>query len=92
MSERLTNEQLEHMERIATNVTARVAPAYVTVPAVQLRQLVREHRELEAALSEACNRWEWFAQRFSDRIGGRAAADEHDYPRIAELRKLAGAE
>lgn len=45
---------------------------------------------IEDALREALNRWEWFAQRFRDRIGGLAAADEHDYPRIRELRKLAG--
>lgn len=44
---------------------------------------------LKAALRESLNRWEWFAQRFRDRIGGLAAADEYDYPRIRELRKLA---
>lgn len=55
----------------------------------EVNRLQQQERALRAALAEALNRWEWFAQRFRDRIGGLAAADEHDYPRIAALRKLA---
>jgi hypothetical protein len=33
-------------------------------------------------LSEACNRWEWFAQRF----GAVDTREHYDYPRLAEMR------
>lgn len=52
--------------------------------------LVNADRRFEAiatARDEACNRWEWFAQRFG-RQHPYVDLDGFEYPRIAELRKV----
>jgi hypothetical protein len=69
--------QYEQCRRIAAlRSIGRAEPCDTAeLPVVKITQVAE-------LLSEACNRWEWFAQRF----GAVDTREHYDYPRLAEMR------